>query len=197
MNAKTEETKKAEDQAGKPASTNANAPATANQGKVEDKTAEPAKNPAPGPQSTKPVVGGETAVKDPDAGGEAPKNLPNDNAQAEHRVAQDQAKLQAQAEANNVHQTTAATQTDSDISAREQAELDKVLGDQGDGAFDDEDDLPAGNDATPDDFNEAAKVVKKLLAGVPASTPDEHTVWGAGGVVLNLGHLRALAKYMR
>lgn len=70
-----------------------------------------------------------------------------------------------------------------EISGAEQAELDKLL------------DSPEHIDAaTTQPVNDSVRKLFKLLAGIPADTPDEHPVWGAAGVSLNIGDLRNLAK---
>jgi len=145
--------------------------------KETPKDAEPAKNPPTGPQSTKPVVAAEpAAAKD---GGEPPKNPINQNAQADATAAT----------------TVSSTSTDTgapekDLTKEEEERLERIL----DG---DDDDAPASlASKVPDDFNETANKLKKLVLAIPETTPDSHTVWGAGGVVINVGDIRTLVKYL-
>lgn len=126
-------------------------------------------NAAPGPQSTKTLTPSGTAVKTPE-GDEKPKNEVSDNTPEEGPAPE--------------------------LSREEEAKLETILdGDEerftnSDGTVkisdDDADYVKAGKTA----WN---KVVK-ITSVVPNDTPDEHVVWGAGGVVLTLGDLRALVK---
>jgi hypothetical protein len=137
-------------------------------------TEEPAKNPAPDAQSTKAVSGLVSDKKDPD----------NDAAAiaAKKKEAEDAAiakEVEAQAE----------------MSAAEQKNLEKILG-NGDESGDDEvpeqPEPPVHHSGIPN----AMKKILKLVSLIPKETPDEHVVWGAAGVKLELGDLRELCKYV-
>jgi hypothetical protein len=50
---------------------------------------------------------------------------------------------------------------------------------------------------SPEDFALVRDKIRRLMQGISENTPDSHTVWGAAGVVLTLGDIRTIAKYMR
>lgn len=160
----------------KPSSTNANAPATAKAGSTESSGAEAAKNPPTGPQSTKPVVGS-AAPANTANGDEGPKNPINQNAQADATAAT----------------TVQSTSTDigdpaADLTPEEEKRLERIL----DG---EDDDAPASlSSGERDAFGEVQNKLRKLILAVPSTSPDSHTVWGAGGVTITLGDLRTLVK---
>lgn len=133
---------------------------------MNTKTDEPVKNPVPGPQSTKSVAPSATTVKDPD---ESPKNPPSDNT------------------------VTEPEQPDPDapeLSLAEEKALEKIL----DG--DDESTDPDRPAVVKGHVPSAVTKLRRLVALVPAETPNEHSVWGAAGVSLTLGDLRELVKVL-
>lgn len=78
-----------------------------------------------------------------------------------------------------------------DLTAEEQANLERIL----DG---DDDDAPASLSGEDDRdlAKEAINKIKRLVVGIPSTSPDAHTIWGAAGVTLTLGDLRALVKHV-
>lgn len=110
-------------------------------------------------QSTKPVVGGETAKVDKD----------NDAAKKTTEPSNDVASKEVDPPET--------------ITAEQQAELD---------AFLDREDQR--DPATTQPVNDSIRKLLKLLSGIPQDTPDEHPVWGAAGISLNLGDLRNIAR---
>lgn len=136
-----------------------------------DKSNNTPANAAPGPQSTKTLTPTGTPVKTPE-GDEKPKNEVSDN--------------------------TPEDEPAPEISRDEEAKLERVL----DG--EEERDSLVYEDGTvkiSDDDHEAVKAGKaawnkivRITTIIPKDTPDEHVVWGAGGVVLNVGDLRALVR---
>lgn len=139
--------------------------------------AEPAKNPAPGPQSTKPVAASAVAVKDTD---EAPKNSVSDNSTSKpaETVKDGVAKKVEVTEPNN---DIDDKDIGKELTPEEEAELEAHLGDEA------EPTISAEARAKGED---SAKKFVKLLKVVPTDTPDEHVIWGAGGVVITLGDIR-------
>lgn len=79
----------------------------------------------------------------------------------------------------------AKAENDGKISADQQKLLDEALGDEDEG------------DSAPEDFAALREKIAKLMSVIPEGSPDSHTIWGAGGVILNLGDIRTLAKYMK
>lgn len=125
-------------------------------------------NPAPGPQSTKTLVP-QAAKQDEGAAkiGETPKHAVSDNTPDEG--------------------------SPKELTRDEEAKLQALL--------DDDSDEPKWPDdgRVPDHHRDsfaAAKKFQKLAAAVPSDTPDEHMIWGAGGVTITVGDLRALVKTM-
>lgn len=47
----------------------------------------------------------------------------------------------------------------------------------------------------PEDLKETMDKLRRLHKAIPTTTPNEHTLWGAGGTVLTLKDLRTLIKY--
>lgn len=47
----------------------------------------------------------------------------------------------------------------------------------------------------PADLKETMDKLRRLHRAIPTTTPNEHTIWGAGGVVLILKDIRTLIKY--
>jgi len=77
-----------------------------------------------------------------------------------------------------------------ELTRKEEAELEKML--------DGQDERESSWNERPEyaDATNAAKKLQKLVAVLPKDTPNEHTVWGAGGIVLTVGDLRSLVKVM-
>lgn len=134
-----------------------------------DKSNNAPANAAPGPQSTKTLTPTGTAVKTPE-GDEKPKNEVSDN--------------------------TPEDEPAPEISRDEEAKLETIL--------DGDEDRYHNADGTvkiSDDDHESVKAGKaawnkivRITTIIPKDTPNEHVVWGAGGVVLNVGDLRALIR---
>jgi hypothetical protein len=135
-----------------------------------DKSNNAPNNAAPGPQSTKTLTPSGTAVKTPE-GDEKPKNEVSDN------TTEDPAP---------------------EISREEEAKLESILDGEAedDGRMNADGSVKIGDDDP--DYMKAGKTawnkIVRITSIVPKDTPDEHVVWGAGGVVLTLGDLRALVK---
>lgn len=47
----------------------------------------------------------------------------------------------------------------------------------------------------PEDLKETMDKLRRLHKVIPTTTPNEHTLWGAGGVVLTIKDIRTLIKY--
>lgn len=168
------------------------------------KEAEPAKNPAPGPQSTKSVAPATNAPKDPAPGGEQVKNAVTDNTSSKpaETVKDGVAKPDEDTKVTNpsgslpnthdnpppASQTPEAYEEPKELTKEEEAELEAIMGDEAEPHLSD-DDMKRGN--------ESAKKFVKLLSVIPRDTPDEHVVWGAGGVVITLGDIRAVFGKVR
>lgn len=143
--------------------------------------AEPAKNPAPNTQSLKPVTGLVSDKKDPD----------NDAA----AVAAKKKEAEDAAIAKEVEAGT-------ELSVEEQKKLEGVLGNASEAPDDDDGTVatpaqPDPNRTFDDSVPGAMKKIWKLVTSIPKDTPDEHVIWGAAGIKLNLGDLRELCKYLR
>lgn len=137
--------------------------------KTTDKSNAAPANPVPGPQSTKTLVPSGTDTKVP-AGDEAPKNAPSDNTPKEDPAPE--------------------------LTAAEQAELEKIL-DGDEDRYHNSDGTVKVDDSDPDDVKAgkaAWNKIVKLVTLIPNDTPDEHIIWGAAGIRLELGDLRALVK---
>lgn len=151
---------------------------------------EPAKNPAPNVQSTKPVAAGTVAKADPD----------NDAKKAE------QDKLNDEVE-------RLRKEKDGDISASEQKAIDAAMGDNAEEEVVQPKSSPLFADPLQNTIDEVHKrdggtkerleqfvsnykhpveLITQMVRDVAADTPDEHIVWGASGHILRYGHLRAL-----
>lgn len=135
-----------------------------------DKSNDAPSNAAPGPQSTKTLTPSGTAVNTP-AGDEKPKNEVSDNTPEEPAP---------------------------ELTVEEQANLEKILdGDEASNGDVNEDGSVNIDDGDPE-YVKAGKTawnkIVRLATIIPKDTPDEHVVWGAGGVVLNVGDLRALVR---
>jgi hypothetical protein len=133
-----------------------------------DKSNNAPNNAAPGPQSTKTLTPSGTAVKTPE-GDEKPKNEVSDN-----------------------------TTEDPAPEISREAKLESILDGEAedDGRMNADGSVKIGDDDP--DYMKAGKTawnkIVRITSIVPKDTPDEHVVWGAGGVVLTLGDLRALVK---
>lgn len=146
---------------------------------TETKTQEGKTTPKPdtNTQSTKAVAGvSATAVDE------------KDSAAAQAKADAEQAKRDAEFEA-------ALKEKDNQMSAEEAKAIQDRLDKDGN---DDEPFTPDGPASSADqlrtEVQEAVAVIKKLAKLAPETSPDSHTVWGISPVVLNLGHIRALAK---
>lgn len=136
-------------------------------GATTDKSNAQPNNPAPGPQSTKTLTPTGTAVKAPE-GDETPKNAPSDNTPDEAP----------------------------ELSAEEQAKLEKIL-DGDEDRYHNSDGTVKIDDGDSEDIKKgktAWNKIVKLVTLIPKDTPDEHVVWGAAGIRLELGDLRALVR---
>ena len=168
------------------------------------KEAEPAKNPAPGPQSTKSVAATTAAPKDPAPGGEQVKNAVTDNTSSKdpeivkNGVAtpvDDTKAVNPSGSLPNTHDNPppASQVVDDDARGREltkaeEAELEELMGNDAEPSLSDKD-RAAGE--------VSAKKFQKLLSVIPRDTPDEHVIWGAGGVVITLGDIGAVLGKVR
>lgn len=134
-----------------------------------DKSNTNANNAAPGPQSTKTLTPTGTEVKTP-AGDEKPKNEVSDN--------------------------TPEDEPAPELSREDEAKLERVLDGDEDSRHNADGTMKINNDDA--DYVKAGKTawnkIVRITSIIPKDTPDEHVVWGAGGVVLNVGDLRALVK---
>jgi hypothetical protein len=145
---------------------------------------------------------GETNTKAPDAAKDqeeanaaAAKADEERRAQAaaeEKAVAEEKARITAEQEkvrkADAEKIAALRGEPDGNLSKEQEAALDEMFGD-------DSEDVAEFNRDAPDDLKDAIRVLHKLAASIPDSTPDSHTVWGAAGVVLNVGHIRTLVKH--
>lgn len=75
-----------------------------------------------------------------------------------------------------------------ELSADEQRSLERIL--DGDDETTDPDRPAVRNGSEPS----AVTKLRKLVAAIPSETPNEHSVWGAAGIALNVGDLRELVK---
>ena len=123
---------------------------------------------------------------------EPTKPTPEEIAAATAKAAEAEEKRQAE-------MLAAQKEPDGQLSAEQQKELDTLLGDDPEDDFlgEDQKASPAGVDPAlaREELTEVFRVLRKLNKAIPETSPDSHTIWGAGGVVLNLGHLRTLIKY--
>lgn len=76
------------------------------------------------------------------------------------------------------------------LSKDEEKSLEALLGDGDESTDPDRPAVAQGHVAS------AAQKLQQLVARIPKDTPNEHLVWGAAGVSLNVGDLRELAKYL-
>lgn len=172
------ETKKAEDKTSNEANVKGSPVTTATPGNEVkgspvtaasgDKSNNEPNNAVPGPQSTKTLTPTGTAVNTPE-GDETPKNAPSDN------TPEDDAK---------------------ELSREEEAKLETILDGDEERYHNSDGTVKVHDEYHPDvKAGKAAwnKIVK-LVSAIPKDTPDEHVVWGAAGIRLELGDLRALVK---
>ena len=94
---------------------------------------------------------------------------------------------------NEPPKNEASDNTPEELTREEEARLEKFLDNGGD-----DEAAPSGWNDHPDHRKsvEAAKKFQKLAARVPKDTPNEHVIWGAGGVSVTVGDLRDLCKAM-
>lgn len=81
-----------------------------------------------------------------------------------------------------------------ELTKAEEKALEAILGAESEA--DDEDDAPTPASASHPMVAVAAKL-RKLVSSIPQETPDEFQIWGAAGIVLNLGDLRTIVKQLR
>lgn len=162
------------------------------------------KNPAPGPQSTKPVAPATNAPKGNTPGEEQVKNPVTDNTSSKpEEVVKDGVAKKVEGETApkdegklpNTHenpppvsQLTEEEKERPELTKAEEAKLEALMGDDAEPSLSD-DDMRRGADS--------AKKFQKLLSVIPKDTPDEHVVWGAGGVVITIGDVRAVFGKVR
>lgn len=107
---------------------------------------------------------------------------------AEQAKADAEAKAKAEAEEKAAAAFEAALkENDGDLSAEQQAILEKHIGDQP------EPEVTAGG--VPEDLSVVFDKLRRLNRAIPETTPNEHTLWGAGGVVLTIGDIRTIIRY--
>jgi hypothetical protein len=178
---------------------------------------EPPKNTAINTPSLKQVAPGSVAKTDPDnrEGDEKqpPRGVETANV-SETAVLVDSdvaaAKLEAKDEMQREVNEMQTDDADGDgvpepLSVEEQRKIDAMMGDTAEidpGIAAEEKASALGHPANPaiherlyafqDSYKSAQEVITGIVAGVPDDTPDEFSVWGAGGFTLRLGHLRAL-----
>jgi len=131
---------------------------------MTDKSQAAPANPVPGPQSTKTVAPATNVDKD------------------------EAAEKKAQAEAEKIKAEALAAGSKDDEKA-----LEKVL----DADAEKHPEPILERDDEPAWYAEGRAAITKLrrlVSLIPRETPDEHKVWGAAGISLTLGDLRALAR---
>lgn len=109
---------------------------------------------------------------------------------AAKQAAADEAAKKAAAEKAAAELAKAEAEPRPELSGDEEKQLEKLLDGQ------DEDDEDGGADA-PGDFVATREKIRKLMEVINPNSPDSHTVWGTGGIILTLGDIRTLAKYMQ
>lgn len=137
---------------------------------TKDTSAEAPKNPAPNVQSTKAVNGLVSDKKDPD--NDASKTEPAPQPISDNTPAAD-----AENDPNNA-----------ELSRDEEKNLERLLGN------DDETTDPNRPAVAKGREPSAMVKIQKIIARIPAETPNEHVVWGAAGMTLTIGDFRELCK---
>lgn len=77
----------------------------------------------------------------------------------------------------------------SEVSAADQKLIDEAMGDDAENDFDDDTPKPAETRAKAES---ALKQFRKVAAGIPHTTPDDHPLWGNANGSIKVGDLRAL-----
>lgn len=82
-----------------------------------------------------------------------------------------------------------------ELTKAEEKELEKILG--ADSEVDDDEDETPGPATSNHPMVAVSAKLRKLVSSIPQETPDEFQIWGAAGIVLNLGDLRTIVKQLR